>query len=86
MEWSKQHNVGSLDNAEALLQDPKVIELYKSIVEEYNKDFNHVEQVKKFELINGEWTIDGGELTPTLKLKRKVIMQKYADAVERIYN
>lgn len=86
LEWSKQHNVGSLDNAEALLQDPKVIELYKSIVEEYNKDFNHVEQVKKFELINGEWTIDGGELTPTLKLKRKVIMQKYADAVERIYN
>ena len=70
---------------EALLQDPRVIELYKTIVEGYNQDFNHVEQIKKFELINGEWTIDGGELTPTLKLKRKVIMEKYKDAVARIY-
>lgn len=86
LEWCKQNNVGALDNTERLLQDPKVIEMYKSIVEEYNKDFNHVEQVKKFELINGEWTIDGGELTPTLKLKRKVIMQKYGDAVDRIYS
>jgi long-chain acyl-CoA synthetase len=47
--------------------------------------FNHIEQVKKFELLNAEWTIDGGELTPTLKLKRKVITEKYADAIERIY-
>jgi long-chain acyl-CoA synthetase len=45
-----------------------------------------VEQVKKFELLPNEWTIDSGELTPTLKLKRKVIMEKYKDAVERIYD
>jgi long-chain acyl-CoA synthetase len=45
-----------------------------------------VEQVKKFELLDAEWTIDGGELTPTLKLKRKVIMEKYRNAVERIYS
>ena len=64
---------------------PKVQELYKSIVEKYNVLFNHIEQVKKFELLNCEWTIDGGELTPTLKLKRKVITEKYADAIERIY-
>ena len=42
--------------------------------------------MKKFELLPYEWTIDSGELTPTLKLKRKVIMEKYKDAVERIYN
>jgi long-chain acyl-CoA synthetase len=41
--------------------------------------------VKKFELLNTEWTINGGELTPTLKLKRKVIMTKYADVIEGIY-
>ena len=69
-----------------LIRNPRVIELYKGIVEEYNKQFNHVEQVKKFELLESEWNIDGGELTPTLKLKRKVIMEKYRDAVERIYN
>jgi long-chain acyl-CoA synthetase len=62
-----------------------VIEHYKAIVEKYNQHFNPVEQVKKFELIKAEWTINGGELTPTLKLKRKVIMEKYADAIERIY-
>jgi long-chain acyl-CoA synthetase len=45
-----------------------------------------VEQVKKFELLPHEWTIDSGELTPTLKLKRKVIMEKYKAAVERIYS
>jgi long-chain acyl-CoA synthetase len=45
-----------------------------------------VEQVKKFELLDSEWTIDGGELTPTLKLKRKVIMEKYRNVVERIYS
>lgn len=84
LEWAGQQQMNTAD-AEALLQDPRVIELYKTIVEGYNQDFNHVEQIKKFELINGEWTIDGGELTPTLKLKRKVIMEKYKDAVARIY-
>jgi long-chain acyl-CoA synthetase len=54
-------------------------------VEDYNQLFNHVEQVKKFELLENEWNIEGGELTPTLKLKRKVILEKYRDAVERIY-
>jgi long-chain acyl-CoA synthetase len=84
LEWAGQQQMNTAD-PEALLQDPRVIELYKTIVEGYNQDFNHVEQIKKFELINGEWTIDGGELTPTLKLKRKVIMEKYKDAVARIY-
>jgi len=68
-----------------MVHHPKVQEHYKSIIEKYNPQFNPVEQVKKFELLNAEWTINGGELTPTLKLKRKVIMEKYGDAVERIY-
>ena len=83
-EWATQHGLRN-DSVHALLRDPKVIELYKGIVERYNLLFNHVEQVKKFELLEKEWTIDGGELTPTLKLKRKVIMEKYRDSVDRIY-
>lgn len=85
-DWCARHQVNSDTTTDKILRDPRVIELYKGIVEEYNQLFNHVEQVKKFELLESEWTIDGGELTPTLKLKRKVIMEKYRDAIERIYN
>jgi long-chain acyl-CoA synthetase len=84
-EWCSIHHVINGISAAQLIRDPKVIELYKGIVEDFNQHFNHVEQVKKFELLDSEWTIEGGELTPTLKLKRKVIMEKYRDAIDRIY-
>ncbi|MFN5136252.1 MAG: AMP-dependent synthetase/ligase, partial [Chitinophagaceae bacterium] len=83
-EWAKQNNI-SFGTVHDLIRHPKVLEMFKNIVEEFNVQFNHVEQVKKFELCSNEWTVDGGELTPTLKLKRKVIMEKYRDAIERIY-
>ena len=85
-DWCGKNGVNSGGTVDQILRDPKVLELFKGIVEEYNQQFNHVEQVKKFELLDSEWTIDGGELTPTLKLKRKVIMEKYKDAIERIYS
>ncbi len=85
-EWCQKNSIKNSGTTHQLLNDPRVIELYKQIVEEFNQQFNHVEQVKKFELLDKEWTIDGGELTPTLKLKRKVIMEKYRHAIERIYN
>ena len=82
--WCAKNNINT-DNVSEMLANPKVIEHYKNIVEKFNELFNPVEQIKKFELMVGEWTINGGELTPTLKLKRKVIMDKYAASVERIY-
>ena len=72
-------------NDNEIIKHPKVIELYKDLIESFNKYFNHVEQVKKFELLPHEWTVDTGEMTPKLSLKRKVVMEKYHDAVERIY-
>jgi long-chain acyl-CoA synthetase len=54
-------------------------------VEQLNHNFNHVEQVKRFELLPREWSVESGEVTPKLSLKRKVIMEKYKDAIERIY-
>jgi long-chain acyl-CoA synthetase len=54
-------------------------------VESFNKFFNHVEQVKKFELLSHEWSVDTGEMTPKLSLKRKVVMEKYKSAIDRIY-
>jgi len=82
--WCAKNNIKT-DNVSEMLANPKVKEHYKNIVEKFNELFNPVEQIKKFELMEGEWTINGGELTPTLKLKRKVIMDKYAASVERIY-
>jgi long-chain acyl-CoA synthetase len=82
--WCEKNGVPHQSNDE-MISNPRVQEHFKSIVEKFNVQFNHIEQVKKFELLNAEWTIDGGELTPTLKLKRKVITEKYSDAIERIY-
>jgi long-chain acyl-CoA synthetase len=60
-------------------------EKMKRVIDRYNVQFNHVEQIKKFILVNNEWTIDGGELTPTLKLKRKVIEEKNVEKIESMY-
>ncbi|MEQ1798843.1 MAG: long-chain fatty acid--CoA ligase [Lacibacter sp.] len=84
-EWAKQNKI-SFGTIHDLVRHPAVLEMYKHVVEEFNQQFNHVEQIKKFELCPTEWTVDGGELTPTLKLKRKVITEKYKDAIERIYD
>ena len=54
-------------------------------VQKVNAGLGHWEQIKKIELLPAEFTIDGGELTPSLKLRRKPIMAKYAAEVERIY-
>lgn len=64
---------------------PEVKELIRKQVDKYNELFSHVEQVKKFKLLPQEWTIDTGELTPTIKIKRKVIEQKYAELIEEMY-
>jgi long-chain acyl-CoA synthetase len=85
-DWCKQKGLEANNNAEALCQHPQVFGYFKEIINEANKNFNQVEQVKKFELLPKEWSIEGGELTPTLKLKRKVIMEKYGDVVRRIYD
>lgn len=82
--WAREHSV-PFPNHQDGLRNPAVRELYKHAVEKYNQYFNHIEQVKKFELMPHEWTVNGGEMTPTLKLKRRVILEKYRDAVERIY-
>ena len=83
-DWCRKNNIPDAGKEE-LLRNVKVIELFKDLVENFNKYFNHVEQVKKFELLPDEWSIDTGEMTPKLSLKRKVVIEKYRDAIERIY-
>ena len=83
-EWARQQGNISTD-PDALIRDPRVLEHFKELVESFNKFFNPVEQVKKFELLSQEWSVDSGELTPKLSLKRKVVLEKYKEAIERIY-
>lgn len=83
-DWARKNGIPEGSNEE-MIGHPRVIEMYKDLVESFNKYFNHVEQVKKFELLPNEWSIDTGELTPKLSMKRKVIMEKYREAIDRIY-
>jgi long-chain acyl-CoA synthetase len=82
--WMKEQGLSFTTNEDAI-NHPKVSELYKELVEGFNKFFNHVEQVKKFELLPREWSIETGEMTPKMSLKRKIIMEKYKGAIDRIY-
>ena len=84
-DWMRQKSIPFTTNEDAI-NHPKVLALYTELIERFNTTFNHVEQVKRFELLPNEWTIDSGELTPTLKLKRKIIMEKYAAVIGRIYS
>jgi long-chain acyl-CoA synthetase len=82
--WCSKNGIQFTDR-ENIIQNKDILHLYEEEVNHYNKGFGDWETIKKFELIPGEWTIDGGEMTPTLKLKRKPIMQKYSALVEKIY-
>jgi long-chain acyl-CoA synthetase len=85
-EWAKIHkiNIGTT-NAE-IISSTKVIERIQEEVDQLNEKFGNWEKIKRFELTPDVWSIEGGHLTPTLKLKRKVVMEKYKDLFNKIYN
>jgi long-chain acyl-CoA synthetase len=83
-EWCKQNEI-TVTSQEEMVRNPKVIAFYQEIIESYNKFFSHVEQVKRFRLLPSDWTIETGEMTPKLSLKRKVITEKFRDLIEGIY-
>ena len=70
---------------EEAIKQPEVLSKYEQIISQSMSNFGHWEQVKKFKLLSKEWTIDAGELTPKLSLKRKVIMQRNEDTIKQIY-
>ncbi|MGJ1263817.1 AMP-dependent synthetase/ligase [Sphingobacterium spiritivorum] len=82
--WCKHKGIAYTSKDE-IIKDPKVIEKYQSEIDRLNAGFGHWEQVKKFKLLNKEWSIDSGELTPKLSLKRKIILQKFEDTINGIY-
>ena len=82
--WLHHKNMAVNTEAE-IVNHPAVIEKYNRILQEINTDFNNVEQIKKFVLLPTEWSIDGGEMTPKLSLKRKVVLQKFEQEIENMY-
>lgn len=83
-EWANRHNVSFTDNAD-LISKPEVLERYEEEVTLANAEFAKWEKVKKFKLTADIWSETEGHLTPTMKLRRKIIKQKYADLYNEIY-
>jgi long-chain acyl-CoA synthetase len=84
-QWMRENNI-PFESNEAAIAKPEVRDLFNDLINTFNKYFNHVEQIKKFELLPGEWGIDTGEMTPKMSLKRKVVLEKFDDTVEKIYS
>lgn len=83
-EWCRRHGISYTTKGE-MIKHTEVLRRIGEELDRYNKDFGSWEQIKKFELIAEEWSIDGGELTPTMKMKRKIIHQKHEALIEKIY-
>jgi long-chain acyl-CoA synthetase len=84
-EWARQNGI-TVNGHEQLVREPKVLAFYRKVIDEYNTNFGHVEQVKRFELLPAEWTVETGEMTPKLSLRRKVVTEKFAALIEKIYS
>ena len=84
-EWAKIHKLDIETTNEAIVSNPKVIERIQEEINVLNEKFGNWEKIKRFELTSDLWTIDGGHLTPTLKLKRKIVLEKYKDLYTKIY-
>jgi len=82
--WCNRYGIKFRDNKD-LIQNPKVIERFQKEVDKINKSLGNHQQVKKFELTCAEWTPETGELSPTLKVRRKFLKEKYKIKFDRLY-
>jgi long-chain acyl-CoA synthetase len=84
-DWSSKQKLHYRDNYE-LVRIPEVQALYSEEIASVNKKLSQIEQIKRFRLVCEEWSSASGELSPTLKLRRKFIYQKYNHILEEIYS
>ena len=85
-EWAVLHTISLGDSNEAISTNPQVKERILKEIQTINKKFGNWEQIKRIELTPDVWSVDSGHLTPTMKLKRKVVMEKYKYLYDKIYN
>lgn len=83
--WAKEENISLSGSREEMVKDQNLIDLIQREIDTYNKSLGHWEQIKTFRLTPDEWSIEGGQLTPTLKIKRRVVMDKYKDLYKELY-
>jgi long-chain acyl-CoA synthetase len=83
-DWAQHHGIHAESRA-ALVADSRVIALYGEIVREVNGSLANFETLKRFKVVAEEWTQETGELTPSMKLKRRVLMVQYAAAIDALY-
>lgn len=83
-QWAQKKAIAFRDNTE-LIQDDQVVSLYEQEIEALTNQFSRVEKIKKFKLLNEEWSQQTLELTPTLKIKRRVIEEKYKKIIDEMY-
>jgi long-chain acyl-CoA synthetase len=83
-DWARHHGIAARDRAE-LVADSRVVAHYAEIVREVNGSLANFESLKRFRVVADEWSLDGGELTPSMKLKRRVITERYAALIDALY-
>ena len=83
--WAKEQSISISDKRE-LIADRRVVDMFKTDVNRLTRDLADYEKVKRIALVAIEFSIDGGELTPTLKVKRRVVEEKYAELIESLYS
>ena len=83
-DWAHANSVNFSSRAE-LVADKKVRELYRGIIEDVNKHLAQFETIKKIVIVPDEFTVAGGEITPTMKLKRRIIEAKYREEIDELY-
>ena len=83
-DWAKHNGISGSDRAE-LVKDERVCKVYQSTIDEVNGSLGHHETIKKFAVVPDEWTVQGDQLTPSLKLKRRKILEKYKDQIDEFY-
>lgn len=81
--WAEQH--GKSADLDALIDDPDLVAAVQEAVDEANKAVSKAESIRKFTILAGEWTEEGGQLTPSLKLKRRVVMRESREEIEALY-
>jgi len=83
-EWARHHGIDAKDRAK-LVADSRVVALYAEIIQQVNGSLANFESLKRFRVVADEWTQESGELTPSMKLKRRAITSRYAALIDAIY-